>query len=102
MAVDAIAGIVAAFQKHEAVIIGENHWLRQAGDFYISLVQDQRFQDTVQDIVVEFVSRNNQPLQRGSEPRSVCRAPRAIRSRGPTAVAPSAAIILQRAKSLQR
>lgn len=44
------------------MIIGENHWLQQAGDFYIQLVRDARFQNTVQDIVIEFASRNNQPL----------------------------------------
>jgi hypothetical protein len=60
--VDAIQGIVAAFEQRPVVIIGENHWLRQAGDFYIRLVQDAAFQKTVQDIVIEFASRNNQPL----------------------------------------
>src|SRR5262249_16089761 len=61
--VDAVQGVVAAFQKHPVVMIGE--WvpgLRQMGDFYIRLVQDPKFQETAQDIVVEFVSRNNQPL----------------------------------------
>ena len=60
--VDAVQGIVAAFQQHSVVIIGEAHWLRQAGDFYIGLVRNPAFQETVQDIVVEFASRNNQPL----------------------------------------
>lgn len=61
-AIDATQGIVAAFQRHPVVIIGESHWLRQVGDFYISLVRDQAFQNAVQDIVIEFASRNNQPL----------------------------------------
>ena len=60
--VDAVQGIVAAFQQHSVVIIGEAHWLRQAGDFYVGLVRDPAFQETVQDIVVEFASGNNQPL----------------------------------------
>lgn len=60
--VDAVQGIVAAFQQHRVVIIGEAHWLRQAGDFYVGLVRDPAFQESVQDIVVEFASRNNQPL----------------------------------------
>lgn len=60
--VEAVRGIVAAFQDHPVVIIGEAHWLRQAGDFYIRLVQDPSFQERVQDIVVEFASRNSQPL----------------------------------------
>lgn len=61
--VDAIQGIIAAFQKHPVVVIGEwRHGLRQMGDFYIRLVKDPNFQQTVQDIVIEFASRNNQPL----------------------------------------
>jgi hypothetical protein len=60
--VDAIEGIVSAFKEHPVVIIGEGHWLRQAGDFYIRLIRSREFQETAQDIVVEFVSRNNQPL----------------------------------------
>ncbi len=61
--VDAVQGIVAAFQKHPVVIIAEaRHGLRQMGDFYVRLVRDPAFQNTVQDIVIEFASRNNQPL----------------------------------------
>jgi hypothetical protein len=60
--VDAVQGIVAAFQQHNIVLIGEAHWLRQAGDFYMGLVRDSTFQETVQDIVVEFASGNNEPL----------------------------------------
>jgi enterochelin esterase-like enzyme len=60
---DAVRGIVAAFKQHPVVIIGESpHWLRQAGDFYIRLVRDPSFQATVQDIVIEFASRNSQTL----------------------------------------
>jgi hypothetical protein len=59
---DAVRSIVAAFKRHPIVIIGEAHWLRQAGDFYVRLVRDAGFQETVQDIVIEFASRNNQPL----------------------------------------
>jgi hypothetical protein len=59
---EAIQGIVAAFQRRPIVIVGENHWQRQAGDFYVRLVRDPVFQNTVQDIVVEFASQNNQPL----------------------------------------
>jgi hypothetical protein len=60
--VNAVRGILTAFEQHPVVIIGEGHWLRQAGDFYIRLVRDRKFQETVQDIVIEFASRNNQPL----------------------------------------
>jgi len=60
--VDAVQGIVTAFRQHSVVIIGERHWFRQAGDFYIRLVRDPAFQNNVQNIVVEFVSRQNQPV----------------------------------------
>jgi len=60
--VDAVSGIVSAFKSHPVVIVGEWHWIRQAGDFYIGLVRDPAFQDVAQNIVVEFASRNNQEL----------------------------------------
>lgn len=59
---DAVQAIAGALRQHPVVIIGEAHWLRQAGDFYIRLVHDPVFQGAVQDIVIEFASRNNQPL----------------------------------------
>jgi hypothetical protein len=59
---DAVRNIVAAFKQHPIVIIGEAHWLRQASDFYVRLIRDKGFQETVQDIVIEFASQNNQPL----------------------------------------
>ncbi len=60
--VDAIHGIVSAFRTHPIVAIGEDHWLLQAGEFYVQLVRSKDFQETVQDIVIEFASRNNQAL----------------------------------------
>jgi hypothetical protein len=60
--VDAVEGIVSAFQEHPVVIIGEAHWLQQAGDFYVRLVRNKAFQETVQDIVVEFASHSNQAV----------------------------------------
>ena len=60
--VDAIQGIVAAFGHHPVVMIGEVHWLGPAGEFYGRLIRDRKFQETVEDIVVEFASRNNQRL----------------------------------------
>ena len=59
---DAIPGIVAAFGHHPVVMIGEVHWLEPAGEFYGRLIRDRKFQQTVQDIVVEFASRHNQLL----------------------------------------
>ena len=60
--VDAIKAIVSALHKHPVVLIGEDHWLLQAGDFYIALVRDPGFQEAAQDIVVEFASRSDQAL----------------------------------------
>lgn len=60
--VDAIQGIVTAFEHHRVVMIGEVHALEPAGEFYGRLIRDRTFQETVEDIVVEFASRNNQPL----------------------------------------
>jgi len=61
--VSAVEGIVSAFQRHPIVIIGEwRHGIRQMGDFLTKLVRDPSFQRTAQDIVIEFASRNNQPL----------------------------------------
>jgi hypothetical protein len=59
---DATQGIIAAFKEHPVVVIGEAHWIRHVGNFYIQLVRDAAFQGTVQDIVVEFASRTNQSL----------------------------------------
>src|SRR5215469_5756224 len=60
--IDAIQGIVSAFHQHPVVIVAEDHWLQQAGDFYVRLVRDKQFEETVQDIGIEFASRNNQAL----------------------------------------
>lgn len=52
--VDATTGILKAFATHPVVAIGEMHWLREAGDFYVSLVKTPGFAERVNDIVVEF------------------------------------------------
>ncbi|HEY4100350.1 MAG TPA: alpha/beta hydrolase-fold protein [Gemmatimonadales bacterium] len=58
----AVAGLVAAFAQHPVVAIAEAHSLREAGDLYVALVRDPEFQRTVNDIVVEFASRQSQAL----------------------------------------
>lgn len=60
--IQAIQGIVSGFRRYPVVAIGEDHWLQQAGDFYVQLVRNKDFQESVQDIVIEFASRNNQAL----------------------------------------
>ena len=59
---DAIKGIVSVLYEHPVVLLGEDHWMLQAGNFYIALVRDQGFQEAVQAIVVEFASRSDQAL----------------------------------------
>lgn len=63
--VNAVSGIVASFQERPIVAIGECHWLREAGDFYVRLVHDPGFHRSVQEIVIEFASQNTQPLLDG-------------------------------------
>ncbi|HZE89072.1 MAG TPA: hypothetical protein VE404_05960, partial [Verrucomicrobiae bacterium] len=60
--VDAVKGIVAAFDRHPVVVIGEAHQLHEAGDFYVRLVKAPSFQALAPDIVVEFASRQSQPI----------------------------------------
>jgi hypothetical protein len=59
---DAIPAIVRAFDQFPIVAIGERHSLREAGDFYVSLVKDRGFQSEVNCIVVEFGTQLSQPL----------------------------------------
>jgi hypothetical protein len=60
--VDAIQSIAWAFDRYPVVAIGETHWLKEAGDFYASLVRDKGFQAKVNCIVIEFGSRRSQPV----------------------------------------
>lgn len=57
-----IEGIVAAFDQFPVVVIGESHGVKQAGDFYVSLVRNSEFAAKVDDIVVEFGSQRSQPI----------------------------------------
>jgi hypothetical protein len=59
---DGVTGVVQAFRSYPVVAIGEIHSIRQTGDFYDSLVRNPEFQNTVNDIVIEFASRRSQPL----------------------------------------
>lgn len=58
----AVRGVVDAFANHRVVAIAEAHLLRQANEFYVSLVRDTGFQRIAPDIVIEFASRQSQPL----------------------------------------
>lgn len=59
---DGVTGVVQAFRRYPVVAIGEIHSIRQGGDFYDSLVRNPEFQNTVNDIVIEFASMRSQPL----------------------------------------
>jgi len=60
---DPIAGIVDAFKFHPIVALGEgNHGNLQGHAFRLSLLRDPRFQQTVNDIVVEFGNSRYQEM----------------------------------------
>jgi hypothetical protein len=60
--VEAIGGILAAFDHHPIVAIGENHAIKQAGDFYLALVKSPQFAAKVNDVVIEFASQTSQTV----------------------------------------
>jgi hypothetical protein len=47
-------GILAAFQTHPLVGLGDEHGMAQEADFYIALIRDKRFASEVGNVVVEF------------------------------------------------
>jgi hypothetical protein len=53
---------VKLFDRYSVVAIGEFHGYAELGDLYTALVRDPAFQAKVNDIVIEFASRQNQPL----------------------------------------
>jgi hypothetical protein len=59
---DAKTRLIDAFRHYPIVAIGEQHWIKQAGQFYDSLVQDPDFQKAANAIVIEFASRRSQPV----------------------------------------
>jgi hypothetical protein len=57
-----VPGIVKLFEMYSVVAIGEFHGYEELGRLYIDLVRDRAFQATVNDIVIEFAGRHNQPI----------------------------------------
>src|SRR5262249_41728704 len=51
--IDAVKGILNAFDKYPIVGLGESHWLQEEADFVIRLIRDPAFSAKVNDIVVE-------------------------------------------------
>jgi hypothetical protein len=58
----AVPGIVKLFDKYSVVAIGEFHGYAELGELYTALVRDKDFRAKVNDIVIEFASRQNQPI----------------------------------------
>ena len=50
----AVDGIMAAFETHPLVGIGDWHGMAQEEDFYVELIKDPRFAKEVGNVVVEF------------------------------------------------
>src|SRR5438128_1809910 len=58
----AAEAILRAFETHALVAIGESHRNQQVHDFILALVNDPRFAERVDDIVVEFGSADHQDV----------------------------------------
>ena len=58
----AIDGILAAFEKHPLVGIGDAHNLAQQEDFFATLIRDSRFAKEVGNVVVEFGTATHQDV----------------------------------------
>ena len=50
----AVDGILAAFDKHRLVGLGDMHNMAQQEDFFVTLIRDPRFAKEVGNVVVEF------------------------------------------------
>ena len=59
---DAISAIIAAFDTHRAVLLGEAHWSVTQHRFIQRLLRDSRLAGRVDDIAVEFANSRYQPL----------------------------------------
>jgi hypothetical protein len=53
-AMDALTGILSAFDDYPIVAIGDSHNVEQLGDFYIQLIRQPEFAAQVRNIVFEF------------------------------------------------
>jgi len=59
----AVSGILSLFDRYAVVGIGEErHGKQQNGEFYLSLIRDQRFAAKVNDIVLECANQVYQPV----------------------------------------
>lgn len=60
--VPAIPALVRAFDKYPVVALGEDHWSRQAGEFYLTLVRTPGFADQANAVVLECGNSLYQPV----------------------------------------
>jgi len=58
----AIDGILAAFDKHPLVGLGDMHGMAQQEDFFVTLIRDPRFAKEVGNVVVEFGTATHQDI----------------------------------------
>jgi hypothetical protein len=59
---NAVTGLLDAFEQTPLVALGERHSLQELADFLVALLHHPRFPETVQAIVVEFGNARYQPL----------------------------------------
>jgi hypothetical protein len=58
----AIDGVLAAFEKHRLVGLGDMHNMAQQEDFFVTLIRDPRFAKDVGNVVVEFGGATHQDI----------------------------------------
>jgi hypothetical protein len=58
----AVDGILAAFEKHPLVGLGDMHGMAQQEDFFVTLIRDPRFAKEVGNVVVEFGTATHQDI----------------------------------------
>jgi len=58
----AIPALLRAFERYSVVALGESHWSRAAGEFYLGLVRAPEFPDHVNAVVLECGNSLYQPI----------------------------------------
>jgi hypothetical protein len=58
----AIDGILAAFERHPLVGLGDMHGMAQQQDFFVTVIRDSRFAKEVGNVVVEFGTATHQDI----------------------------------------
>ncbi len=60
--VNAVDGLLAAFETHDVVAIGEQHGIAELGHLYQALLRDPRFPEIVDAVVLEYGNARYQDL----------------------------------------